>query len=103
MITNEDVDEDALSCIKKISVLLRGITSKDNCDFYCLNCLNKFRMKIQLEWYKLVCENKVFRNLTMSLKTLKYLNLINIKNLINHHLLSMPCSVRFFNVYNIFI
>ena len=52
MITNEDVDEDALSCIKKISVLLRGITSKDNYDFYCLNCLNKFRMKIQLEWYK---------------------------------------------------
>ena len=34
-----------LSCIKKLSVLLRKITSKHNAGFYCLNCLHSFRKK----------------------------------------------------------
>ena len=29
--------------VKKMSALLRGITSKDNDIFYCLNCLHSFR------------------------------------------------------------
>ena len=28
--------------VKKLSVLLRGITSKHDGDFYCLNCLHSF-------------------------------------------------------------
>ena len=32
----------ALSCSKRISALLHGITSKHKCDFYCLNCLNSY-------------------------------------------------------------
>ena len=32
-----------LSCSKKIISLLRGITSKHDGDFYCLNCLYSFR------------------------------------------------------------
>ena len=28
--------------VKKLSALLRGITSKDPGDFYCLNCLHSF-------------------------------------------------------------
>ena len=31
--------------VKKLSALLRGITSKNNDDFYCLNCLHSFRTK----------------------------------------------------------
>ena len=31
--------------VKKISALLRGITSKNNDDFYFLNCLHSFRTK----------------------------------------------------------
>ena len=31
--------------VKKLSALLRGITSKNNGDFYCLNCLHSFRIK----------------------------------------------------------
>ena len=31
--------------LKTLSALLRGITSKNNGDFYCLNCLNSFRTK----------------------------------------------------------
>ena len=34
--------------IKSISRLLRGVTSKNNGDFYCLNCLRSFRTKNKL-------------------------------------------------------
>ena len=43
---------------KKISALLRGITSKNNGDFYCLNCLHSFRTKNKFESHKRACENK---------------------------------------------
>ena len=38
--------------LKKLSVLLRGITSKYYHDFYCLNCLHSFRTKNKLESHK---------------------------------------------------
>ena len=31
--------------VKKLSVWLRGIASKNNGNFYCLNCLHSFRTK----------------------------------------------------------
>ena len=31
--------------VKKLSTLLRGITSKNNGDFYCLNRIHSFRTK----------------------------------------------------------
>ena len=34
--------------VKRLSALLRGITSKNNGDFYCLNCLHSFRTKNKL-------------------------------------------------------
>ena len=39
----------ALSCSIKLSALVRGITSKHQIDFYCLNCLNFY------ESYKSIC------------------------------------------------
>ena len=50
----------ALSCSKKLSALLRGIISKNNGDFYCLNCLHSFRTKNKLELHKKICENNDF-------------------------------------------
>ena len=44
--------------VKELSALLRGITSKNNSDFYCLNCLHYFRTKNKLESHKKACENK---------------------------------------------
>ena len=35
--------------VKSLSVLLRGITSKNNGDYYCLNCLSFFRTENELE------------------------------------------------------
>ena len=51
--------------VKKLSALLRGITSKHYGDFHCLNCLQSFRTKNKLELHKNVCENKHFCNVIM--------------------------------------
>ena len=48
--------------VKKLSSILRGITSNINGDFYCLNCLHSFRTKNKLESHKKVCKNKKFGN-----------------------------------------
>ena len=55
----------ALSCSKKLSALLRGITSKNNDGFYFLNCLHSFRTKNKLEPHKKVCEKKNFCNIVL--------------------------------------
>ena len=52
----------ALSCPKKLSALIRGITSKH---FYCLNCFHSFAKEKKLESHKKVCENKEFCNVIM--------------------------------------
>ena len=46
--------------VKKLSALLRGITSKSNGYFYCLNCLHCFRTKNKSQSHKRVCENLNF-------------------------------------------
>ena len=51
--------------VKKISTLLREITSKNNENFYCLNCLHSFITKNKLELHKKVCENNNFCNVIM--------------------------------------
>ena len=47
----------ALSCNKKVSALLTGMTSKHNGDFYYLNCFHSFTTKHTLESHKIVREN----------------------------------------------
>ena len=62
-----------LSCSKKLSALLREMTSKSNVDFYCLNCLHSFRTNNKLESHKKVCKNKYFSNILMPSKDTKIL------------------------------
>ena len=59
MISNGEKQWHYLS-IKKILALFRRITSKNNGDIFCLNCLHSFRTKTKLELHKKVCENKIF-------------------------------------------
>ena len=56
----------ALSSSKKISALLKGITSKNNSDFYCSNYPHAFKTKDILESNKRVRENKGFCKVVMS-------------------------------------
>ena len=58
---------------KKLSALLRGILSKDNGDYYSLNCLHSFRTKNKHESHKNVCENKNFCSVVMSFEEIKIL------------------------------
>ena len=51
----------ALSCSKKLSALLRGITSNYDVDFYCLNCLHSFgREKKNANHIKKYLKIKIF-------------------------------------------
>ena len=72
--------------IKKLSAILRGTTSKHHGNFYCLNYLNSLakKTKNKHESHKRVCENKYFCNIIMPSEGTKVL--IDIKNLIMHHL-----------------
>ena len=55
----------ALSCSKKLSTFLRGISSKRHEDFYCLNCLHSFRTENKLKSYEKLCQNKDFFGIVM--------------------------------------
>ena len=55
-----------------MSALLRGITSKRDGDFYCLNCLYSLDKK-KLELHKKVCENKEFRGILITSEDTKKL------------------------------
>ena len=61
--------------VRKLSALLITITSNNNGDFYCLNCLHPIGTKNKLESYKIVCENKDFWNVIMSSQDTKILEI----------------------------
>ena len=58
--------------VKSLSALLRGISSSNNGDFYCLNCFNSYRTLNKLER---VCNNHDYCNIDMLKKheKIKYL------------------------------
>ena len=61
------------SCSKRISALLRGITSKHDGGFYCLNYVHFFKTKSKLESHKKVFENKDFCGVVMPSEDTKLL------------------------------
>ena len=59
-----------------MSALLRGIASKHNGDFYCLNCFHAYTARNKLERHKNVCENRDYCYVEMlneDNKILKYI------------------------------
>ena len=51
--------------VTRLSGLLRGVTSNNNGDFYCLNCFCRYRTKNKLELDKKVCENRDYYQVEM--------------------------------------
>ena len=43
--------------VKRLSALFRGITSKHDGDFYCLNCFQSYTTENKIKKHKKVCEN----------------------------------------------
>ena len=52
LIPNEEKEGWHYLAVKRLPVLLRGITLKDNGDFYCLNCFHSFRIENSLSCMK---------------------------------------------------
>ena len=52
MIPDEEKEGLHYLAVKRLPVLLRGITLKDNGDFYYLNCLHSFRTENSLSCMK---------------------------------------------------
>ena len=61
--------------VKKLSVSLRGITSKYHRGFYCLNCLHSFRREYKVKSHKKVGKNIHFCNIIMVSEDTKILKL----------------------------
>ena len=55
----------AYLAFKKLSALLRGITSKHHGGFYCLNCFHSFATKNNLQSHTRACKNKDFCSVNM--------------------------------------
>ena len=43
--------------VRSLSALLRGISSSNNEDFYCLNCFHSYRTHNKLKKHERVCNN----------------------------------------------
>ena len=65
MIPNEEKEGWRYLAVKKLSTLLRGITSKHHGDFHCLNCLHSFRTENKLKSHEKVSKNKDFCGIVM--------------------------------------
>ena len=59
MIPNEEKEGWHYLAIKRLSTLLRGITSEHHSDFYCLNCLQSFRTENKLKSHENVFKKKL--------------------------------------------
>ena len=59
--------------VRKLSALLRGISSKHHGDFYCLNCFHSFATENKLQSHKKACKYKDFCNVNMPSEDTKIL------------------------------
>ena len=51
--------------VKRLSALLKGITSKNNSGFQCLNCFQFSGTKNKLKSHEKVCKNKGFYGIVL--------------------------------------
>ena len=66
IISNQEKKEWHYLAVKKVSTLLRGITSKYHSDFYFLICLHSFRSENNIKFHEKICKNKEFCGYSMS-------------------------------------
>ena len=84
MISNEEKAGWHYIAVKKLSSLLRGITSKHG-DVYCLNCLHSFKIENKLESHQKVLKKKDFCRIVMPSEMDQILDLNNIWSSIKCH------------------
>ena len=62
--------------VRSLSALLRGISSSNNGDFYCLNCFHSYRTLNKLKRHERVCNNHDYCHVDMPQEG---------KNILKHH------------------
>ena len=72
--------------IKSIPTLFRGITSKHNGDFYCLNCFSSFRTENVLKNYENVCGDHDYCHIQLPNKE---------NNILKHNLKEKSMKISF--------
>ena len=65
MIPNEEKQGWHYLAVKKLSTVLKGITSKHHWVFYCLNCLHSFRTENKSKYHEKMYKNKDFYGIVM--------------------------------------
>ena len=75
MVTDETNNWHYLA-VKNISGLRRGITSKHNGDFCCLNCFHSYTTKKKLKKHERICKDHDFWNIKMPDEDNKFLKYI---------------------------
>ena len=75
--------------VKKLSALLKGITSKHKGNFFCLNCFHSYRTEEKLKKHKKVCENHDYCYVEMPEKDNKLLKYNYGEKFMKPHLLFM--------------
>ena len=75
--------------VKKLSALLKGITSKHKGNFFCLNCFHSYRTEEKLKKHKKVCENHDYCYVEMPEKDNKILKYNYGEKFMKPHLLFM--------------
>ena len=65
MISNEEKNGWHYLAVKKLSILLNGITSQHKSDFYCFSCLHSFRTENKLKSHEKLYKNKSFFRIVM--------------------------------------
>ena len=73
LLTISDCKKWCYLAVKKLSALLREITSNHVGDFYCLNCLHSYRTEDKLKKHKNVCKNNDYCYIEMLKKANKVL------------------------------
>ena len=60
------VNNGIILLLKKLSALPKGVTSKHDGDFHCLNCLHSYRNENKLKKHENVCKNHDYCYVEMS-------------------------------------
>ena len=59
-IPNDEKESCNYLAVKKLTALLRRITSKHHGHFYCSNCIHSFTTKNKLQIHEKVCKRRIF-------------------------------------------
>ena len=65
IIRNEEKKDWHYLTVKKLSALLRTITSKHDGNYYCLDCLHSSKTKRNLKYHEKAYKSKVFSGIVM--------------------------------------